>query len=148
MRIGLHLEALLRDIHFSVRWLLRERAFTATAVLTLALGIGATTATFSLVDALLLRPLPVKSAEGLFTLSAPGKDVDLTPSYYSHGFFEHLRNSNPIFTNLFASSTVVSSGVNLFDGATTDRVRCELVSGNYFDVLGVGAAAGRTLGPE
>jgi predicted permease len=146
MRIGLHVEALIQDIRFSFRWLLRERTFTATALLTLALGIGSTTAVFTLVDVLLLRPLPVKSAEGLFSLSAPGKNVDLTPSYYSHGFYEHLRNSNPVFTNLFASSTVVSSGVNLFDGAVTDRVRCELVSGNYFDVLGVGAAAGRTLG--
>ena len=54
----------------------------------------------------------------------------------------------PYSPTLFASSTVVSSGVNLFDGAVTDRVRCELVSGNYFDVLGVGAAAGRTLGPD
>jgi putative ABC transport system permease protein len=148
MRIGLQVEALIQDIRFSVRWLLRERTFTATALLTLALGIGSTTAVFTLVDVLLLRPLPVKSAEGLFTLSAPGKNVDLTPSYYSHGFYEHLRNSNPVFASLFASSTVVSSGVNLFDGAVTDRVRCELVSGNYFDVLGVGAAAGRTLGPD
>jgi putative ABC transport system permease protein len=146
MRIGLQVEALIQDIRFSFRWLFRERTFTATALLTLALGIGSTTAVFTLVDVLLLRPLPVKSAEGLFSLSAPGKNVDLTPSYYSHGFYEHLRNSNPVFTNLFASSTVVSSGVNLFDGAVTDRVRCELVSGNYFDVLGVGAAAGRTLG--
>jgi len=148
MHIGLQVEALIQDIRFSFRWLLRERTFTATALLTLALGIGSTTAVFTLVDVLLIRPLPVKSAEGLFTLSAPGKDVDLTPSYYSHGFYEHLRNSNPVFANLFASSTVVSSGVSLFDGAVTDRVRCELVSGNYFDVLGVGAAAGRTLGSD
>lgn len=148
MRTGLHIEALIQDIRFSCRWMLRERAFTATALVTLALGIGSTTAVFTLVDVLLLRPLPVKAPEELFTLSAPGKNADLNPSYYSHGFYEHLRNSNVIFANLFASSTVVSSGVNLSDGAVTDRVRCELVSGNYFDVLGVGAAAGRTLGPD
>jgi predicted permease len=146
MRIGLHIEALIRDVRFSFRWLLRERAFTAPALVTLALGIGSTTAVFALVDVLLLRPLPVTFPEELFTLSAPGKNADLNPSYYSHGFYEHLRTSNPIFANLFASSTVVSSGVNLSDGAVTDRVRCELVSGNYFDVLGVGAAVGRTLG--
>ena len=62
MRVGLHVEALIQDIRFSFRWLLRERAFTATALLTLALGIGSTTAVFTLVDVLLLRPLPVKSA--------------------------------------------------------------------------------------
>ena len=82
MRRGLQVEALIQDIRFSFRWLLRERTFTATALLTLALGIGSTTAVFTLVDVLLLRPLPVKSAEGLFTLSAPGKNVDLTPSSY------------------------------------------------------------------
>ena len=80
MRVGLQVEAVIQDIRFSFRWLSRERAFTATALLTLALGIGSTTAVFTLVDVLLLRPLPVKSAEGLFTLSAPGKNVDLTPS--------------------------------------------------------------------
>jgi predicted permease len=148
MRIGRHIEALVQDVRFSLRWLLRERAFTATVLVTLALGIGSTTAVFTLVDVLLLRPLPVKSPEGLFALSAPGKNVDLNPSYYSHGFYQHLKNSHPMFANLIASSTVVSSGVNLSDGAVTDRVRCELVSGNYFDVLGVGAAVGRTLSRE
>jgi predicted permease len=148
MRIGRHVEALVQDVRFSLRWLLRERALTATVLLTLALSIGSTTAVFTLVDVLLLRPLPVKSPEGLFILSEPGRDVDLNPSYYSHGFYERLRNSNPLFGNLLASSTAVSSGVNLSDGAVTDRVRCELVSGNYFEVLGVGAAMGRTLSPD
>jgi len=148
MRPGRHVEALIQDVRFSLRWLLRERAFTATVLVTLALGIGSTTAVFTLVDVLLLRPLPVKSPEGLFTLSESGRNVDLTPSYYSHGFYERLRNSNPLFGNLLASSTAVSSGVNLSDGMVTERVRCELVSGNYFDVLGVGAVAGRILGPD
>ena len=103
MGIGLQVEALIQDIRFSFRWLLRERTFTATALLTLALGIGSTTAVFTLVDVLLFRPLPVKSAEGLLTLSAPGKNVDLTPSYYSHGFYEHLRTSNPKFETISAT---------------------------------------------
>jgi predicted permease len=148
MRIGRHVETLIRDVRFSLRWLLRERAFTVTVLVTLALGLGSTTAVLTFVDVLLLRPLPVKSPERLFTLSEPGRDVDLSPSYYSHGLYEHLRSSNPLFANLIASSTVVSSGVNLSDGSVTDRVRCELVSGNYFDVLGVGAAAGRILSPD
>jgi hypothetical protein len=146
--MGRHVEALIQDLRFSIRLLLRQRAFTATVVVTLALSIGSTTAVFTLVDVLLLRPLPVRSPEGLFSLSAPGRDVDLNPSYYSHGFYEHLRTSSPLFRNLLATSTTVSSGVNLSDGAGTDRVRCELVSGNYFGVLGIGAAAGRTLSPE
>lgn len=148
MRIGRHVEALIQDVRFSIRLLVRGPAFTATVLVTLALSIGSTTAVFTLVDVLLLRPLPVKSPEGLFTIAEPRRNVDLNPSYYSHGFYERLRNSNPLFGNLLASSTVVSSGVNFSDGAVTDRVRCELVSGNYFDVLGVGAAAGRILSPD
>ena len=143
-----HIEALIQDLRFSLRWLLRERAFTATVLVTLALSLGSTTAVLALVDVLLLRPLPVTSPERLFTLSEQGRDVDLNPSYYSHAFYEHLRTSTPVFGNLLASSTAVSSGVNLSDGAVTDRVRCELVSGNYFDVLGTGAAAGRILSPD
>ena len=148
MRIGRHVEALVQDVRFSVRVLLRERAFTATVLVTLAISIGLTSAVFTLVDVLLLRPLPVRSPENLFNVSAPGRNVDLNPWYYSHEFYERLRTSGPLFRNLLASSTTVSSGVNLSDGAVTDRVRCELVSGNYFDVLGVGAAAGRILSSE
>ncbi len=140
-----HLEAVIQDVRFSSRLLLRERAFTV--LVTLALGIGSTAAVLTLVDVLLLRPLPVTSPERLFSISASGRNVDLNPSYYSHRFYEDLRASSPLFGNLIASSTTVSSGVNLSDGAVTDRVRCELVSGNYFDVLGVGAATGRILGP-
>ena len=80
MRIGRHVEALIQDVRFSLRWLLRERAFTVTVLVTLALSIGSTTAVLTLVDVLLLRPLPVKSPERLFTLSEPGRDVDLNPS--------------------------------------------------------------------
>ena len=143
MRIGLHVEALIQDYasasdgccengHSRRRFSSRSRsALVRRPRCSRSLSPAASAAAG-------------ESPERLFTLSAPGKNVDLNPSYYSHGFYEHLRNSNPIFGNLFASSTAVSSGVNLSDGAVTDRVRCELVSGNYFDVLGVGAAAGRT----
>ena len=63
MRIGRHVEALVQDVRFSVRVLLRERAFTVTVLVTLAIGIGLTSAVFTLVDVLLLRPLPVTSPE-------------------------------------------------------------------------------------
>ncbi|MGH8637133.1 MAG: ABC transporter permease, partial [Burkholderiales bacterium] len=143
-----HLETLIRDLRYSIRILLRARVFTASVLVMLALSIGSTAAVFTLVDVLLLRPLPVKSPEQLFTIAAPGKSIDLNPSYYSHGFYEHLRASNRLFRNAIASSTTVSSGVNLTDGGVTDRVHGELVSGNYFEVLGVGPAAGRVLGPQ
>ena len=96
---------------------------TVAVLVTLALSVGSTTAVFTLVDVLLLRPLPVSSPERLFSISAPGRNVDLNPSYYSHGFYEHLRTSGPLFRNLLASSTTASSGVNLSDGAATSRRR-------------------------
>ena len=146
--VGRHVEALIQDLRFGIRFLLRARTFTATVFVVLALSIGSTAAVFTLVEVLLLRPLPVSSPERLFSISAPGRNIDLNPSYYAHGFYEALRASNPLFRSLIASSTVVSSGVNLADGQATDRVRAELVSGNYFDVLGVDAAAGRALRPD
>jgi hypothetical protein len=97
MRMGRHVEALIQDVRFGIRVLLRERAFTATVLVTLALSIGLTSAIFTLVDVLLLRPLPVSSPENLFTISAPGRNVDLNPSYYSHAFYERLRTSGPLF---------------------------------------------------
>ena len=148
MRIGRHVAALIQDARFSSRLLLRQRALTATILVTLGLSIGSTTAVFTLVDVLLRRPLPVRAPEGLFTVTAPGRNLDLNPSVFSHGFYEHLRASSPLFRSLLASSTTVSSGVHLSGSGVTDRARCELVSGNYFDVLGVGAAAGRILSPE
>ena len=140
-----HLEPLIQDLRYSLRFLLRARTFTATVLVTLAMGIGSTAAVFTILEVLLLRPLPVKSPEQLFTLTAAGRSTDTNPTYYSHGFYEHLRASDPLFANLVASSTAVSSGVNLNDGSGTDRVRGELISGNYFDVLGVSAAAGRVF---
>ena len=80
MRIGRHVEALIQDVRFGIRLLLREPAFTATVLVTLALSIGSTTAVFTLVDVLLLRPLPVSSPERLFSIAAPGRNVDLNPS--------------------------------------------------------------------
>ena len=81
MRIGRHVEAVIQDVRFGIRLLLREPAFTATVLVTLALSIGSTTAVFTLVDVLLLRPLPVSAPEGLFSIAAPGRNVDLNPSY-------------------------------------------------------------------
>ncbi len=109
MRMGRHVEALIQDVRFGIRVLLREREFTATVLVTLALSIGLTSAVFTLVDVLLLRPLPVSSPENLFNISARGRDVDLNPSYYSHEFYERLRTSGSLFRNLLASATTVSS---------------------------------------
>src|SRR5688500_10546228 len=108
-----HFEAVLQDLRYTCRFLIGARTFTATVLATLALGIGATAAVFTIVDVLLLRRLPVEAPEQLFALVSPGRDVDLSPAYYSHGFYEHLRDAQPRFATLIASSIAVTSGVNL-----------------------------------
>ena len=75
-----HLETLIQDLRYSIRILLRARVFTASVLVMLALSIGSTAAVFTLVEVLLLRPLAVKSPEQLFTIAAPGRNIDLNPS--------------------------------------------------------------------
>ena len=128
------LDELMRDARYAVRSFIRYPALTSVAVLTLALGIGANAAIFRLVDAVLLRALPVRHAGGLVV-------VRTTASYW---FFEQVRDRNTVFSDVvgartLAAATLTSNGQPL--GATTT----ELVSGNYFDVLGVTPALGRAL---
>jgi hypothetical protein len=148
MSIWTHFEALVLDLRYTCRFLIEDWTFTATVLATLAVSTGSTAAVFMLVDVLLLRQLPVRSADQLVAVGVPGRNVNVNPTYFSQAFYQHLRDSSPIFSSLIASATAIASGVNLADGAITERVRGELVSGNYFDVLGVGAAAGRVLTPE
>src|SRR5262249_26678831 len=140
-------DEMIQDLRYGLRTLRRNPGFAATALLTLALGIGATTTVFTFVDALLLRPLPVAAPEQLYALGAPGRDLNLNPSYFSYPFYRHLRDASPQFSGLIASMVAVSANANFGEGSP-ERVRAELVSGNYFAVLGVPAAAGRALTPE
>ena len=142
------MQALLQDLRYAVRILKKNLGFTIAVVLTFAFGIGCTAAVFTFVDSLLLRKLPVRSPEQLVAVSTPGRNLNLNPSYFSHAFYQHLRGSSQIFSHLVATSVAVSSGINLREGNSTDRVRAELVSGNYFNVLGVGIAAGRAFSED
>jgi predicted permease len=140
-------DEMIQDVRYGLRALRRNPGFTATALLTLALGVGATTTVFTFVDRLLLRPLPVAAPEQLHALGAPGRDLNLNPSYFSYPFYQHLRQVSPQFSGLIASTFTVSVNAN-FGGGGAEQARAELVSGNYFAVLGVPAAAGRALTPE
>jgi predicted permease len=140
------MRSLWNDIRFGLRMLAKSPAFTAIAVLTLALGIGANTAIFSLMDQILLRRLPVKSPDELVILRAPGletgrisSDGDATESF-SYPMYKGLRDTNQVFSGILARSTFSAS---VADHGKTDRASGELVSGNYFDVLGVRPAVGR-----
>ncbi|MGH9768529.1 MAG: ABC transporter permease, partial [Blastocatellia bacterium] len=143
-------DEMIQDLRYGLRTLRGNPGFTVTALLTLALGIGATTTVFTFVDTLLLRPLPVAAPEQLHALGAPGRNLNLNPSYVSYPFYQHLRQASPQFSGLIASTFTVSANANFganFGEGSAERVRVELVSGNYFTVLGAPPAAGRALTP-
>jgi putative ABC transport system permease protein len=135
---------LIQDLRFGVRRLLKSPGFTAVAVASLALGIGANTAIFSLVNAVLLRPLPVEKPERLVSVSVLGKDDSMLA--FSYPTYKDYRDrSGEVLAGLFAERLAPMS---LSRGGNNERVWGYLVTGNYFDVLGVAAARGRTFTPE
>ena len=132
------METLFKDIRYGVRGLLKRPGFTAIAVVTLSLGIGANTAIFSVVNALLLRPPSgVEHAEQL--VLATWDSSGLGPSYPD---YVDYRDRSTAFTGL---ATFAPATLNLGASGEPERVAGALVSGNYFSVLGVKAAKGRTL---
>ena len=134
------LETLLRDIRYAARVLRKNPGFTAVATLSLALGIGANTAIFSLTDTVLLRMLPVEKPEELEQIT--GRSGSIETEIFSYPMFRELRRPNSAFTGLFAQSTIPAS----FVAATrAERGVLSIVSGNYFEVLGVPTYLGRLL---
>jgi len=140
------LPALAYDLKHSGRGLLRDRAFTLVAVLSIALGVGANSAVFSLVDQVLFRLLPVREPHRLVLLSWNGSFVG--PGWGSdnllpHPLFRDLKRDNQVFEGVFAR---FPTSVYLSAEGGPEPVQAELVSGSYFPVLGVGAAVGRVFG--
>ena len=132
---------LLQDLRYGARTLARNRGFAAVAALTLALGIGANTAIFSLVDAFFLRELPVKDPQQLVLinrLKAKGELEDDFP----YPTFEQFRDGSHSFTGMFAWD---DSTMSVTVDGQPEFLLGDFVSGSYFDVLGVGAALGRTF---
>jgi len=147
------LEVLLQDLRLGVRTLRRNLGFTTVIVLTLALGIGANTAIFSLLDQVLLRMLAVHGPAELVLLEGPGPFQGSTRGGGTTGGEVF---SVPMFRGLQAASGSVLNGMlarfgtraTVTVGSAAERVATELVSGDYFRILGIGPALGRTLGPE
>src|ERR1700733_4642444 len=132
---------LLQDLRFAFRQLRKAPSFTATAVLTLALGIGANTAIFSLVNSLLLKPLPVPNAEQLATL-APRENNGPLGRALSWNEFKQIRaQSGRSFSDLFAY-TLNLDGLAM-PGQQPDRIMTTFVSGDFFEGVGLKPAAGR-----
>ena len=138
------LETLIQDLRFGVRMLARRPGFTVVAVLSLALGIGANTAIFSLINMLLLRPLPIRQPGQLVALNNAGANRSLF-SNFSYPNYEDLRARNDVFTDLFAYRITPLSISH--DGINERRWGYE-VSGNYFVALGVQPALGRFISAD
>ena len=133
-----------QDVRFGFRILFKSPAFTIVAALSLALGIGANTAVFSIINAALLKPLPVEEPESLVSLfTTDAKNPGNLPT--SHLNYVDYRDQNQVFSGLLAYSF---AQVSLTRGETTEPVFGLVASGNYFDVLGVKAALGRTFMPD
>jgi predicted permease len=140
------MSGLLQDLRYALRQLRTAPGFTTVVIVTLALGIGANTAIFSLLDQVLLRSLPVKNADRLVILQMTGKDTGSMSArtdhkfYFSYPMYRDLRDRNAVFSGLIATD-FAQAGVQWHN--QPELVWAELVSGNYFDVLGVQSALGR-----
>jgi predicted permease len=143
VRGGRWLEATWQDLRYGVRMLLKTPGFTAVAVLSLALGVGANTAIFSLVDKVLIRKLPVEEPDRLVTVSASrGQGVSATSNYPD---FVDYRDRNEVFEGLVA---YMQRALTLSEGGQAERIQGLIVSGNYFTALRVRPALGRGFLPE
>jgi predicted permease len=153
---------LLQDTRYALRMLWKSPGFTVVAVLTLALGIGANTAIFSVLDSVLLRSLPVAHPEELALLTDPdahggefgGEGGERSLLAYSE--FQFLRDHNEVFSKMFAADsqlpdvdiTIGNSSSSASTAAQKETARVRLVTGDYFGTLGVNPAAGRFFTPE
>ena len=134
------METLLQDLRYGIRMLLKKPGFTLIAIISLALGIGANTAIFSLVNTAALLKLPIADPDQLVALNNLAENR-MFPSF-SYPNYKDFRDRNEVFSGLiayrFAPLSVSYNGVN-------ERLWCYEVTGNYFETLGVGASVGRVI---
>jgi predicted permease len=134
------IETLIQDLRYGLRQLRRYPGFTAVAVITLALGIGANTAIFSLIDAVLLKSLPVRDPQQLVLIwQKPAQPL-------SYPLYRYIRDHNRSLAGVVAFHAFANWNVSA--GGKTQLMTGQLVSGNYFRVLGISPAAGRLLSPQ
>lgn len=148
-------ESTLQDLRFALRTLRKSPGFTAIAVLTLALGIGANAAIFTLIDAVMLRSLPVANPGQLYRLGdnnnccvMTGTQNDGSFVLYSYALYKELRGHTPEFSELAAfEPSLEDLSVRRGGGSATEPYKAEYVSGNYFTMFGIEPFAGRLLEP-
>ena len=144
------IDSFLQDLRFGVRMLIKAPAFTVVAVLTLALGIGVNTAIFSIVNALLLRTLPVQDPDRLAVIGDPSRvhswsNGSPRADIFSVPLYKEFAAHNQVFTSIAASANFRSRVSIGESGSALEKAGGRIVSENYFDTLGVRAAVGRTF---
>ena len=152
------MNSLLQDIRYALRMLLKSPGFAAVAILTLALGIGANTAIFSVINSVLLNNLPVKDPQQLVFLTNPDNQGmesgfgDGERDFVTYPEFKELEAHNQAFSGLLAASSFTTEIPVELEGAAANgsgpRAQVSLVSGSYFPTLGVAPILGRTFGEE
>jgi putative ABC transport system permease protein len=138
------MDTLMQDIRYGIRMLLRNPGFLITAVLTLALGIGANTAIFSVVNGLLLRPLAVQDPAQLTVLAFQQQKGNIRTQFSQPAYHDIRSQSSPVFSEVFAYQ-ISLDGLSV-DGKA-DRILTNYVSGNFFSGLGIKPQAGRFILP-
>src|SRR5215467_4162767 len=142
------MNTLLQDVRFALRQLRKAPSFTLVAVLTLGLGIGANTAIFTVVNALLLKVLPVSDPKQLVVIGDPqvaNNRSNGTPrtDVFSYPLYKEIRDRNAVFNGVCAAATDHRMEVTIGQPGAAEKLTGRMVSGDYFQVLGVNAAAGR-----
>src|ERR1700729_796783 len=136
---------LLNDVRHALRALAAAPAFTVTAILSLAIGIGANTAIFSIVDGLLLRPLPYKDAGRLVILWNRSPGLNITEDWFSTAQYFDIKNGHHGFEQL---AIAIGGSYNLTGSGEPERVGTVRVSSSLFSMLGVRPLYGRLFGPD
>src|SRR6476469_5647827 len=136
-----------RDVRFAVRGLIRSPLFSIVAIMSLALGIGANTAIFTLIDQILLRKLPVKAPDELVMLYQQGahNGSNMGTRMHSYPIYqEYQKRAEPLAEVICRRLTETSVSID----NQTERLDAEMVSGNYFSMLGVHPALGRVFNSQ
>src|SRR5262245_57575890 len=141
---GMRMESFIQDLRFSVRTFVKQPGFTLIAVMILALGIGANTAIFSLVNTFLFRHLPVREPDRLVPVF-PAIQRTGEPQSFSYPNYVDVRDRNDVLSGLLAYQMVA---VSLSRNGANEIIWGYLATGNYFELLGVKAALGRAFTPE
>jgi putative ABC transport system permease protein len=139
------MQTLWQDLRYGARMLLKKPGFTLIAVMTLAIGVGANTAIFTVINAALLRPLPYEDAERLVTVDTTMRRDTVEVRATSYPDFVDWRDQNTVFERIAARN---STSFTLTGGAEPERVNGELVSADYFPLFRARALMGRTFLPE